>query len=168
MDKQVLDDVLIRPAAEADAAAVARMWEQLVEYHRQLDGDLPSATLDGAQRYAKSLVERVHDSHTCTYVAEANGQLIGYVLGVIVDFPPEMFQQPPSGFLADIYVESAYRRSGVGKALVDALTAWFKAHGLTFYEWHVAARNESALAFWREMGGRDVLIRMRADLTGKG
>lgn len=141
------------------------MWERLVAYHRQLDGDLPSATLDGAQRYARSLTERIHDSHTCTYVAEANGQLIGYVLGVVVDYPPEMFQQEPSGFLADIYVDEAHRRSGVGKALVDALAEWFRAHDLSYFEWHVAARNQEAVAFWRAMGGRDVLIRMRADLT---
>lgn len=148
-----------------DADSVARMWEQLVSYHRLLDTDLPPATPDGAQRYAKSLSERVDDSHTCTYVAETDGKLIGYVLGVVVDFPPEMFEQVPSGFLADIYVEEAYRRFGVGRALVNALAEWFHERGLHYFEWHVAAKNREGIEFWKSLGGREVMLRMRADLT---
>lgn len=159
-----LDEVLIRPATVEDAEAIARMWERLVEYHRNLDHDLPPATADGPRRYARSLAQRVDDTHTCTYVAEGDGQLIGYILGVIVDFPPEMFEQEPSGFLADIYVEDAYRGQGVGSALVNALAEWFEQKGLTYFEWHVAARNTVGLRFWRKMGGREVMVRMRTDL----
>jgi ribosomal protein S18 acetylase RimI-like enzyme len=169
MDRPPVDDVLIRPATAADAPAVARMWERLVAYHRQLDDDLPPATRDGAQRYAKSLADRVDDSHTCTYVAEIdNGEIVGYVLGIVVDLAPEIFEQEPSGFLADIYVEEGYRHFGIGRALVGALADWFAERGLPYFEWHVAARNSDALAFWRSMGGREVMIRMRADLPERG
>lgn len=168
MDRPPVDEVMIRPATADDAPAVARLWEQLVAFHRELDGDLPPATRDGAQRYAKSLAERVDDSHTCTYVAEIEGgTIIGYVLGVVVDFPPEMFEQEPSGFLADIFVEQRYRQYGVGKALVEALAEWFSARGLAYFEWHVAARNQAGLGFWKALGGREVMIRMRADLQQK-
>ena len=163
-----LDEVLIRPATAADAPAVARMWERLVSYHRVLDSDLPPATADGARRYARSLAERVEDSHTCTYVAQVpDGPVIGYVLGVVVDLAPEMFEQEPSGFLADIYVEEAYRHAGVGRALVDALAGWFGERGLRYFEWHVAARNAEGLKFWQALGGRDVMVRMRAELKPK-
>ena len=140
------------------------MWERLVAYHRELDKDLPPATQDGGRRYAKSLAERVDDTHTCTYVAETDGQLIGYVLGVMVDFPPEMFEQEPSGFLADIYVEEPYRKLGVGRALVNALAEWFAAKGLRYFEWHAAAKNLDGIGFWKALGGREVMLRMRADL----
>ena len=91
-------------------------------------------------------------------------RVVGYVLGVVVDLAPEMFAQEASGFLADIYVDAGYRRSGVGRALVEALTAWFREKGLHYFEWHVAARNEDSLAFWRSLGGREVMLRMRAEL----
>ena len=163
-----LDEVLIRPATAADAPSVARMWERLVSYHRALDNDLPPATPDGAKRYARSLAERVDDSHTCTFVAEVpDGPVIGYVLGVVVDLAPEMFEQEPSGFLADIYVEDDYRHAGVGRALVDALSDWFSGHGLRYFEWHVASRNADGLKFWQALGGRDVMVRMRAELKPK-
>ncbi|MFO7322287.1 MAG: GNAT family N-acetyltransferase [Chloroflexota bacterium] len=159
-----MDEVLIRPATVEDTKTIAEMWSRLVEYHRKLDPDLPPATEDGPQRYARSLAERIDDSHTCTYVAEGDGKLIGYVLGVVVDFPPEMFQQEPSGFLADIYVEEGYRRFGVGRALVNALAEWFKARNLNYFEWHVAAHNQAGVQFWKALGGREVMLRMRADL----
>jgi GNAT superfamily N-acetyltransferase len=110
----------------------------------------------------------VDDSHTCIYIAETLEQdVIGYVLGVKVDLAPEMFEQEPSGFLADIYVEESYRKFGVGRALVDALRDWFSEQGLRYFEWHVAARNEDALNFWKSLGGRETMIRMRADVPQK-
>lgn len=159
-----MDDVLIRPVRAEDTEAVAQLWLRLVDYHRQLDTDLPPATPDGPQLYARSLAERIHDSHTRTFVAESESGIIGYVLGVVVDFVPEMFQQEPSGFLADIYVEEPYRKLGVGRALVDTLTGWFRSQGIPYFEWHVAARNTEGVKFWQALNGRNVMLRMRADI----
>jgi hypothetical protein len=44
------------------------------------------------------------------------------------------------------------------------MQAWFRERGITHYDWHVAARNPEGLAFWRSIGGREVMIRMRAEL----
>ncbi|NDJ60639.1 MAG: GNAT family N-acetyltransferase, partial [Chloroflexi bacterium] len=63
-----------------------------------------------------------------------------------------------------IYVDTAHRRYGVGRALVTALRAWFHERGLRHFEWHVAAHNPAGIAFWRALGGRSVLLRMRADV----
>lgn len=165
MDGLPVDDILIRAARVEDTDAVAALWKRLVDYHRELDQDLPPATPDGPKRYARSLAERIGDTHTRTFVAEADGRIVGYVLGVMVDFVPEMFEQELSGFLADIFVDEAYRRAGVGRALVAKLTDWFRSRGVTYFEWHVAARNAEGVKFWQAMGGRDVMVRMRADLN---
>ncbi len=139
-----------------------------MSYHRALDNDLPPSTAEGAKIYAQSLAERVNDSHTCTYIAEVpDGPVIGYVLGVVVDLAPEMFEQEPSGFLADIFVEEDYRHAGVGRALVEALSDWFSRRDLRYFEWHVAARNADGLRFWQALGGRDVMVRMRAEVKRK-
>ncbi len=120
-------EVNVRPARREDLDAVARLWESLVEYHRQLDTDLPPAAPQGARRYARQLLDRLDDPMTRVLVADADGEIVGYVLGVVVDLAPAMFQQEASGFLADIFVDQAYRRQGVGRALVESLVAWFGA-----------------------------------------
>src|SRR5699024_4472846 len=83
MDGEPVDDIVIRAARVEDTEAVAALWLRLVNYHRELDKDLPPATPDGPKRYARSLAERIGDSHTRTFVAEKDGKIVGYVLGVM-------------------------------------------------------------------------------------
>lgn len=156
---------MIRAATAADTPAIGHLWEKLVDYHRALNPDLPRAAPGGARLYARNLISRLHDTHTGVFVAEDDSHLIGYVLGVVVDLVPEMFEQEAGGFLADIYVEEEYRGRGVGRALVDALVDWFRQRGLSHFEWHVASSNEAGLAFWQALNGRALMIRMRADIT---
>ncbi len=156
---------MIRFAGAADVEAIGQLWTALVAYHRALDPDMPTAMPDGAAYYSRSLRSRLDDKHTCVLVAEQDGRVVGYVLGVVVDLLPEMFDYEAGGFLADIFVEASYRGQGIGLALVEALAAWFQQQGLRHFEWHVAASNTDALAFWRRIGGRDFIIRMRADIA---
>ena len=88
----------------------------------------------------------------------------GYVIGMVVELMPDLFEQEASGFLADIFVLPAYRQQGVGRRLVTTLADWFRERGLLHYEWHVAANNTDAIAFWREIGGESLMIRMRASV----
>ena len=159
-----VDDAVIRPATENDAATIGDLWVQLVDYHHELDSKLPTATEDGSQRYARHIVERIHDRGTQAFVAEIDGRVVGFILGVIVDLAPEMFEHETSGFVADLFVEETYRQTGVGRKLVVAMAGWFRAHGLGHMEWYVAMHNTSGRAFWQALGGRDVMARMRAEL----
>jgi len=154
-------------ARQDDIDAVAHLWQGLVAYHHALDDALPPAVPQGARRYARRLTDRLDDPMARVFVAELEGEIVGYVLGVVVDLAPEMFAQQPNGFLADIFVAAEHRRCGIGRALVEALTAWFREQGLHHFEWHVAARNEGSLAFWRSLGGRELMVRMRANLDGE-
>jgi ribosomal protein S18 acetylase RimI-like enzyme len=147
-----------------DADALAEMWQELVAYHQSLSEDLPGAARGGEHRYTRRIVERLDDPYTRALVAEIDGQVVGFVLGMIVDLMPDIFAQEPAGFLADIYVEPAYRRLGAGRALVQALKDWFHERGIKSFDWHVATHNQAGLSFWRSVGGRDVMLRMRADV----
>jgi GNAT superfamily N-acetyltransferase len=158
----VVDEVMIRAAQPRDVQAIARLWEALVEYHRELDSELPAATPTGALRYARRLEDQLHNPMAKVLIAEVDGRIVGYVFGMVVDLMPDMFRQEACGFLADIFVDETYRRHGVGRALVQTLADWFRQQNLTYYEWHAAAHNPAALAFWRALGGREVMLRMRA------
>lgn len=155
---------MIRRATIADAPAVGDLWEELVALHLDLDDAMPKPARRGGQLYARRIASQVDDDQTCTLVADCDGAIIGYVLGMTVDLLPDVFEQELSGFLADIYVAAEYRGQGVGRKLVTALETWFRGHGLQQYEWYVAAHNSAGRAFWQSLGGREVMIRMKHTL----
>lgn len=159
-----MDEVIIRPAQIQDAEAIAKLWEALVTYHHNLDSNLPISVEQGGQIYAHRIIDRLDDTHTQTYVAEIKGVVVGYVLGVIVDLVPEMFVQETGGFLADIFIDADNRRQGVGRKLVDALSDWFRSKGVAYLELYVAFENADGRAFWKSVGGRDIMSRIRVQL----
>ncbi len=164
MDGFNVAEIVIRPVTKDDTDALGEMWLALVAYHQQLTDDLPGAARGGEHRYVRRIMERLDDPYTCALVAEVEGQVVGFVLGMVIDLMPDIFDQKPSGFLADIYVEPQVRRQGVGRSLVNALIEWFRRCDIHTFDWHVASNNPEGLAFWRSIGGRDVMVRMRADI----
>jgi ribosomal protein S18 acetylase RimI-like enzyme len=164
MDKYSVAEITIRPMTKDDADAIAELWLALVAYHQVLDPALPAAAPGGQHRYVRRLIDRIDDPYTCALVAEEDGHVMGFVLGMVVDLMQDIFAQEMGGFLADIYVEPEYRKRGVGKALVNTLRQWFRQRNIHSFEWHVAAHNPDGIAFWRAVGGREVMIRMRADV----
>ena len=157
-------EVIIRPVNTGDTDAIAEMWLDLVAFHQKLSPDLPGAARGAQHRYVRRIMERLEDHYTCALIAELDGEVVGFILGMVIDLMPDIFDQQPSGFLADIYVEPKVRRQGVGRSLVNTLVDWFRQCGIHTFDWHVSSNNPEGLAFWRSIGGRDVMIRMRADV----
>jgi len=155
---------MIRPALENDLTAVGELWSELVAYHRQLSDIMPEAAPDGAKRYAQRLLARLDDPTLQVYVAEQEGEIVGFVVGMVVDLLPDIFTGEQSGFLADIYVKAAYRGAGIGHKLVKAMEDWFLLHNIHHYEWSVAYANQRGRTFWESIGGHNVFLRMRKQL----
>lgn len=155
---------LIRPVEPRDETAIARLWTMLTEQHIALDPRLPGATNGAAARYARRLIERRSDPATMALVAEVEGETVGYVLGAVIDLHPDLFQHVDAGFVADIFIDPAYRRRGLGRELVATLNEWFRRKGVQQVEWQVAARNPEGIRFWEAIGGEPLMIRMRLDL----
>ena len=159
-----VDEVIIRPADQADITAIGQLWHKLATHHQQLDERLPKPAFDGGELYAKRMASLLEDAYHQILVADHNGQLVGFVLGMIADYMPEIFLPETTGFLADIFVDETYRGAGVGKKLVSALSVWFKSRGIMTMEWYVASENAPARAFWEHIGGKSLIIRMQLTL----
>jgi GNAT superfamily N-acetyltransferase len=155
--------MIIRPAEKADTDAIAQLWLEFVEYHRQLDDATPRVSQGGEERYAMQIRWSIEDNYAQAYVAEKDGEIIGYVYGMVMSLTAEMFVDERAGMVGDIYVKPAYHGQGVGKALMQAMKDWFKLQGVSYYEWYVAIANERGIRFWQDvMGGKPFITRMRA------
>ena len=153
---------MIRLAQANDVERIGQLWSEMVAYHASLDARTFRPAEGGAELYARSILDRLGDPQARVLVVEQNGDVVGYVSAMIADITTEMFKPLRCGLLADIYLQPAYRRRGLGRALVERLTIWFRAQGVDYFEWHVSASNREALAFWRTFGGETTMLRMRA------
>lgn len=156
----------VREARRDEAGDIAELWTELVAYHRQLDPNLPQVGDDGMERYAYHMLDRIERPDSLVLVAvDTRGVVVGYALAFMIDLVPDMFRRQRAGLLADIYVQAASRGQGYGRAMVERVIGWCQLNQLGALEWEVAAANESGRAFWRAMGGSDLMVRMRRNLS---
>ena len=83
-------------------------------------------------------------------VAEADGRIVAYGgLWIVVD----------QGHIINVAVHPAYRRQGVGKALIAEMLRRTGPEGVTAYTLEVRRSNEAALALYDSFGFRPAGIR---------
>ena len=94
--------------------------------------------------------EWLSDGHVL--VAERDGEVVGMARGEL---------RHGLGHVSFVYVSPEARRSGLGKALLRALTSFFRASGVEHITLGVDTANPDALAVWRRLG----FVEYARDLT---
>jgi [ribosomal protein S18]-alanine N-acetyltransferase len=83
--------------------------------------------------------------HRCGLVALTGGHLSGFAV-------TSWLQHEPSAELEGVFVDRAYRRQGIGGALVGACMEWAAGIGATTVRLEVRASNAAALALYKRYG----------------
>jgi len=161
---RALPAVSIRPAAPADIKAMGRLGALLVRTHHELDPDrFIAATPQTEQGYGSFLGRQLDEPNIIILVAERDGEVVGYTYAG-VEGTDYMSLRGPAGVLYDIVVDSAHRRLGVGRALLDATLEALKAKGVPRVVLSTAERNESAQRLFAGAGFRRTMIEMTREL----
>jgi RimJ/RimL family protein N-acetyltransferase len=137
---------VIRRAAPGDAAALVDLARAVVaEPGGWLLSDEGWRSVSDERRYLRGVR---HSPDATVLVAESNdGGIVGR-LSVARD------QHPSCLHVADIgiMVAAAYRRQGLGRALLEAAIAWARQAGVRKLELHVFPHNEGAIALYEQLG----------------
>lgn len=136
------DDLRIRPATAADAAAWLELVDQLADYER-LDRPSPEAR-ERLVRDAFGPEPRIS-----VHLAERDGRAIGYAITLETY---SSFLALPTLHLEDLYVVPEERRGGVGRAFFRVLAAEARRRGCGRVEWVVLDWNEPAIRFYDGLG----------------
>ena len=97
-------------------------------------------------------------------IAERDGTSLGYAL----HYPDYDTDRLVHGvYLADLYVEKAARRTGVGRALMAAVARSGRDRGARMMRWGVLAHNGPARLFYRDIG-REQQDLMVCSVSGDG
>ena len=139
----------IRPAQAADARGWLSLWQG---YCAELDGRVSDEATNGLWQRILSPREPIGSllafSRDCEPVGFAN-----YVLH------PHTWSLRPVCYLEDLFVASAARGEGAGRALIDALITLGTEHGWRRVYWHTHENNERARALYDRLAKRTDYVR---------
>jgi len=160
-----MKSLTIRQAYGNDIGAIAELWMELVEEHRELDSRFPMAVEGGEERYAEFVHQCLMGRSGVVFIAEANGEkVIAYIFALLSDPYPPFYEQKPGGTILDLYVHPSVRRRGVGHRLYREVVGWLAEQNVETVVWEVAAKNDAALAFWEAVGGDVIVSRFQQSL----
>lgn len=131
----------VRDAVSDDIEVIC----SLIEEHARYEGK-DDLALDRAEMARHLFGPR---PHACVLIAEVDGEVAGMAL--YSWFLPT-WDGRPGIWLDDIYLRPAYRRHGLGRALLTELRA--RTDGRI--EWDVQGGNDTATAFYDRLGARPV------------
>jgi ribosomal protein S18 acetylase RimI-like enzyme len=137
--------LVVRPAEPGDAEELAALVGAVrAEPQGWLVDDAGRGGVTAERRYLRFVAGH---PDAAVLVAELDGALVGR-LSVARDL------HPSSAHVADIglVVGAAYRRRGVGRALLEAVEEWAGAAGVLKLELHVLPHNEAAISLYESAG----------------
>jgi GNAT superfamily N-acetyltransferase len=105
---------------------------------------------DARAAWVASTDARLSDPQYALFAADSDGALVGYVAGSIYPLPGMSPAQ--IGLIGEIVLDAHGYHGGVGRALVEALRAWFKSQGVERVAVWTPRNDAVGQAFWRSLG----------------
>ena len=123
----IVGQITIRPAVVADADAIARV--RVESWRASYRVIVPDAYLDGMKTEDSSrLWARVLGAASdaaCTFVAEVDGELVGFAAGITLAEPKLDFDAE----LTALYLLPSVQRAGIGRRLLAQVATTLAAAG---------------------------------------
>ena len=155
---------VIRPAGDADLPALGRLGGALLRVHYAFDSQrflTPPDDLEAG--YAWFLGTQMRESGACVFVAEHDGQVVGYVYAGLEPMSWKELRDA-AGFIHDVAVAESHRGRGVGEALVQRASDWLREQGAPRVLLWTAQRNAAAQRLFSRLGFRPTMIEMTREL----
>jgi ribosomal protein S18 acetylase RimI-like enzyme len=139
----------IRPARASDASAIGVLAKEFAGYLRSL-GDQSELCFTAETYLRDGFGSRPAFEGL---VAEAHGQVVGYLL---YHFGYDSDGAFRNLHIVDLYVQSKARRNGAGRALMQVASAIARNGDAREMVWSVYLANDLATTFYESLGGRRI------------
>lgn len=142
MDKTTA--LVVRAITAADEAALAQLFTEF----------------NGLPITAEQMHERLLKSRGIEYpvIAQLGEVVVGFASLRLVHY---LGEDAPYAELSELYVQSAYRRQGVARALIQALETQARTVGASGWAVLTGTDNTAALAFYEALGFRPFSVALQ-------
>ncbi len=154
--------LITRRAKESDLCYLNSMMYKLHDEHHQ---QCPALFKTAAEiEEQKSISLYLHDPECLVYVAEYDGNIIGFATAHFCQLISTISKPVMMATIDELYVELAYRRKNVAQQLMQQIEQELKDYGVKeiFVEvWHF---NQGALNFYQQQGLKNHIHYLRKPL----
>jgi len=88
--------IAVRRATEIDVPDILPLWKEMMAFHAALDSRFRPAP-GGDAHWAKAISAWMQDEDNCVLVAEVEGRIVGYIVGMMREHPPGHDARAPAG-----------------------------------------------------------------------
>ncbi len=147
---------LIRQANQNDLEQLTKLYGEFHEFHaRRLPDRIVRSDRSRIPELHTAIQKIIADEHAAIFVAEVSGQLVGLAEVYLREDVPNSLKLPYTyGHLQSMVVTEAYRGSGIGTRILEAVEKWTKendAAEIRLDTWEFA---EGPLGFYEKRGYR--------------
>lgn len=149
MDNRPPQTLCIRPALDADAAAIAQLLEQF---------GYPTSTEQCLNRLRRMNADTFHTLVAIETSSDRCEELAGFIGLLRLQVYTECAD---IGWVLALAVGQRHRRKGIGTALLNSAESYFRRHGIEQMHLHSAKDNLAAHLFYQANGFSDVALRFQ-------
>lgn len=143
----------------ADRREFVRLMEELQDFLVSVDDLKRERRMpEYGEGYTERTLQNVSKSNGVVYVAEAEGRIVGLVVGIMPEQTKEqLLEQVPfkRGVVLELVVEDGFRGKGVGTMLMEKMEGYFKQNGCSVSGVDVFFPNKTAYRLYRKLGYRE-------------
>ena len=148
------------------------MMQRMYDYHATLHSDWQTKPnwQQGSAGWIRRAAGGSEFFFALVYASSSNPgsagslrQPAGYVIASF-HYEAPLFIQHRYGYIADLWVEEAYRRQGAARALLAAAHSWCTDQGVSRMQIEVDVENKAGLKFWQAVGYHPFEIVLRRDI----
>jgi diamine N-acetyltransferase len=145
-------DIIIRTATEKDYSVLAKLFDELNHMHSKA---LPHIFVKPSKtpQYLAYIRGIIKNKEAILFVAQSGEEMIGFIQASVRQ-PPDhpVWVKRQYAYINDICIVNEYRRTSVGKKLMEAVEKWAIDSGLSQIELNVWDFNKSAMSFFDSTG----------------
>lgn len=152
-------------SAKTDVPQLRECLVELQNFERNIDPRMPSGE-SIVNDYIPDMLQRCRDCLGTVLVADVDGQIAGYVTVLARVSSDEIGAGDHEfGLVTDIVVLEQYRKTGLGRELLESAEAYARANGVKWLRIGALDSNQRARAMYESMGFSGLYVELEKNLT---